>query len=90
MDDKDVTIWTITWGAEYPVEVVFEGAIPALTKPKKPDGPVALDYTYTIGDPMDCSTQTGEVVAGVKKYPFTFANANGEEVAYLEFILAEG
>lgn len=90
VDDKDVTIWTITWGAEYPVEVVFEGAIPALTKPKKPSGPVAIDYTYTIGDPMDCSTQAGEVVAGVKKYPFTFANANGEEVAYLEFILAEG
>ncbi len=90
VDGKDVTIWTIAWGAEYPVEVVFEGAIPALTKPKKPDGPVALDYTYTIGDPMDCSTQAGEVVAGVKKYPFTFTDANGEEVAYLEFILAEG
>lgn len=90
VDDKDVTIWTITWGAEYPVEVVFEGAIPALTKPKKPDGPVALDYTYTIGDPMDCSTQAGEVVAGVKKYPFTFVDAAGEQVAYLEFILAEG
>ena len=88
VDDKDVTIWTITWGAEYPVEVVFEGAIPALTKPKKPSG--AFDYTYTIGDPMDCSTQGGEVVSGVKKYPFTFTNANGEEVAYLEFILAEG
>ena len=90
VDDKDVTIWTITWGAEYPVEVVFEGAIPALTKPKKPSGPVAIDYTYTIGDPMDCSTQTGEVVAGVKKYPFTFVDAAGEQVAYLEFILAEG
>ena len=90
VDDKDVTIWTISWGAEYPVEVVFEGAIPALTKPKKPDGPVALDYTYTIGDPMDCSTQAGEVVAGVKKYPFTFVDAAGEQVAYLEFILAEG
>lgn len=90
VDDKDVTIWTISWGAEYPVEVVFEGAIPALTKPKKPDGPVALDYTYTIGDPMDCSTQAGEVVSGVKKYPFTFVDAAGEQVAYLEFILAEG
>lgn len=90
VDDKDVTIWTISWGAEYPVEVVFEGAIPALTKPKKPDGPVALDYTYTIGDPMDCSTQAGEVVAGVKKYPFTFVDAAGEQIAYLEFILAEG
>lgn len=90
VDDKDVTIWTITWGAEYPVEVVFEGAIPALTKPKKPSGPVAIDYTYTIGDPMDCTTQAGEVVAGVKKYPFTFVDAAGEQVAYLEFILAEG
>ena len=88
VEDKDVTVWTISWGAEYPVEVVFEGAIPALTKPKKPSG--AFDYTYTIGDPMDCSTQGGEVVSGVKKYPFTFTNANGEEVAYLEFILAEG
>ena len=84
VDDKDVTIWTITWGAEYPVEVVFEGAIPALTKPKKPSGPVAID------DPMDCTTQAGEVVAGVKKYPFTFVDAAGEQVAYLEFILAEG
>ena len=90
VDDKDVTIWTITWGADYPVEVVFDGAIPALTKPKRPDGPVALDYTYTIGDPMDCSTQAGEVVSGVKKYPFTFVDAAGQEVAYLEFILAEG
>ena len=90
VDDKDVTIWTITWGSEYPVEVVFEGAIPALTKPKRPDGPVSLDYTYTIGDPMDCSTQAGEVVAGVKKYPFTFVDAAGEQVAYLEFILVEG
>ena len=88
VEDKDVTVWTISWGAEYPVEVVFEGAIPALTKPKKPSG--AFDYTYTIGDPMDCSTQTGEVVAGVKKYPFTFVDAAGEQVAYLEFILAEG
>lgn len=90
VDGKDVTIWTIAWGAEYPVELVFEGAIPALTKPKKPDGPVALDYTYTIGDPMDCSTQAGEVVSGVKKYPFTFVDAAGEQIAYLEFILAEG
>lgn len=90
VDGKDVTIWTITWGAEYPVEVVFEGAVPTLTKPKRPDGPVALDYTYTIGDPMDCSTQTGDVVAGVKKYPFNFVDAAGEQVAYLEFILVDG
>ena len=90
VDDKDVTIWTIAWGVDYPVEIIFEGAIPALTKPKKPDGPVSFDYTYTIGEPMGCSTSSGEVVAGVKKYPLTFKDADGQEVAYLEFVLAEG
>ena len=90
VDGKDVTIWTIAWGADYPVEIIFEGAIPALTKPKKPDGPVSFDYTYTIGEPTGCSTQAGEVVAGVMKYPLTFTDANGQEAAYLEFVLAEG
>ena len=90
VDDKDVTIWTITWGAEYPVEVVFEGAIPALTKPKKPSGPVQLDYTYVIGEPAQCSTQAGEIVAGVMKYPFIISDKNGNEVAYLELVLNEG
>ena len=90
VDGKDVTIWTIAWGAEYPVEVVFTGAIPALTKPKKPVGPVAVDYTYTIGEPAVCSTSAGEVVSGVKKYPLTFTDKNGQEVAYLEFVLKEG
>ena len=80
VDDKDVTIWT------------FEGAIPALTKPKKPDvGPVSFDYTYTIGEPQACIlSDNTTVVEGVKKYPFTFKDADGQEVAYLEFVLADG
>ena len=90
VDDKDVTIWTISWGVNYPVEILFEGAIPTLTKPKKPSGPVAVDYTYTIGEPAACSTSSGEVVAGVMKYPFTFTDKDGQEVAYLEFVLNEG
>ena len=90
VDDKNVTIWTIAWGADYPVEIIFEGAIPALTKPKKPDGPVSFDYTYTIGEPMGCSTSSGEVISGVMKYPLTFKDADGQEVAYLEFVLADG
>ena len=91
VDGKDVTIWTIAWGVNYPVEVLFEGAIPTLTKPKKPSGPVAVDYTYTIGEPQACILNDNTtVVEGVKKYPFTFTDKDGQEVAYLEFVLAEG
>ena len=90
VDGKDVTIWTIAWGAKYPLELIFEGAIPALTKPKKPDGPVQLDYTYVIGEPAQCSTQSGEIVAGVMKYPFIISDNAGQEVAYLELVLNEG
>ena len=75
VDGKDVTIWTIAWGAKYPVEVVFEGAIPALTKPKKPSGPAQLDYLYTDavtpGDALDL-------------HAVTITDKDGNEVAYLE------
>lgn len=90
VDGKDVTIWTIFWGKDYPKEILFDGAIKELTKPKTPSGPVSFDCTYTIGDPVQCTTQAGEVVDGVLKYPFTFVDASGKEVAYLEFILADG
>ena len=90
VDGKDVTIWTISWGVEHPVDIVFEGAIPALTKPKKPDGPVQLDYTYVIGEPAQCSTSAGEIVSGVMKYPFIISDKGGNEVAYLELVLNEG
>ena len=90
VEDKDVTIWTIFWGLEYPQELLFEGAIPALTKPK-PIGPVDFDYTYTIGEPQACILNDNTtVVEGVKKYPFTIVDKNGKEVAYLEFVLADG
>ena len=75
VDRKDVTIWTIAWGKDYPVEVIFEGAIPALTKPKKPDGPAQLDYLYTDevtpGDALDL-------------HAVTITDKDGNEVAYLE------
>ena len=88
---KDGKVWTITWGSQYPVEVIFEGEIPALTKPDKPDGPVAIDYTYTIGEPQVCILNDNTtVVEGVMKYPFSFTDKNGQEVAYLEFVLSEG
>ena len=92
VEDKDVTIWTITWGAKYPLEVSFEGAIPALTKPKKPDhgGGQTLDYSYTIGDPQQCGLADGTIVSGVLKYPFIIVDKDGNEAAYLEFVLAEG
>ena len=81
VDDKNVTIWTIAWGAEYPVEVIFEGAIPTLTKPKKPDGPAQLDYLYT------------EVVtpdAALDLHAVTITDKDGNEVAYLELQTAPG
>ena len=75
VDDKDVTIWTIAWGSQYPVEVLFEGAIPALTKPKKPSGPAQLDYLYTEvvtpGDALDL-------------HAVTITDKDGNEMAYLE------
>ena len=82
--------WEISWGESYPEELVFIGEIPSLTKPEKPDGPVTLDYSYTIGEPQACTTSSGEVVSGVMKYPFTFVDANAQVVAYLEFVMAEG
>lgn len=75
VDDKDVTIWTITWGAEYPVEVLFEGAIPALTKPKKPDGPAKIDYLYTE------AVTPGD---GLDLHAVTITDKDGNELAYLE------
>lgn len=90
VNDKDVVIWTIFWGKDYPTEVLFEGAIPALTRPKKPVGPVTPTHKYAIGEPTSCSTQSGEVVTGVKKYPIIVTDADDQEVAYLEFILLEG
>ena len=81
VDGKDATIWTIAWGADYPVQVIFEGTIPALTKPKKPSGPAQLDYLYT------------EVVtpdAALDLHAVTITDKDGNEVAYLELQTAPG
>jgi hypothetical protein len=74
-EEGDATIWTISWGAEYPVEVLFEGAIPALTKPKKPDGPVVPDYLYTE------EVTPGD---GLDLHAVTITDKDGNVVAYLE------
>lgn len=74
-EEDDATIWTITWGEKYPKEVVFEGEIKALTKPKKPVGPVVPDYLYTDavtpGDALDL-------------HAVTITDKDGNELAYLE------
>ena len=90
VDGKDVTIWTITWGAQYPVELIFEGAIPALTKPKKPDGPAQLDYLFTEDELQAVTDQSGAVVSGVMKHPIHITDKDGNEKAYLELLIAEG
>ena len=87
IDGEEATIWTISWGKDYPVEVLFEGAIPALTKPKRaPD----FEYTYTVGTPTDCTLADNTVVPGVKKNPITIKDADGKFVAQIELVLAEG
>ena len=82
VDDKDVTIWTITWGAEYPVEVLFEGAIPTLTKPKKPSGPVTPDYLYT-----ETITASGD---GVENHAFDITDKDSNLRAHIELLMAAG
>lgn len=75
VEDGDATIWTISWGEKYPLEVIFEGEIKALTKPKKPAGPVVPDYLYT-----------DEVTAGegLDLHAVTITDKEGNVVAYLE------
>lgn len=90
VDGKDMTVWTIAWGVDHPVDVIFEGAIPALTKPKKPDGPAQLDYLFTEDELQPVSDQSGAVVSGVMKHPIHITDKNGNEKAYLELLIAEG
>ena len=81
VDGKDVTIWTISWGKEYPVEIIFEGAIPALTKPKKPDGPVVPDYLYTD------TVTPGETF---DLHAISITDKDGNEMAYVELLTEPG
>ena len=87
-EEEDATIWTIYWGVEYPVQLIFDGAIPALTKPK----PVNADPThkFTRGELMPCATQAGETVDGVHKNPIIITDDKDNLVAYLEFVLPDG
>lgn len=84
VDGKDVTIWTIYWGKDYPRELLFEGAIPTLTKSKKPEGGgvSALDYAY--------AEELDEPAGGVVKHKITITDKDDNVKAYLELLMAEG
>ena len=73
--------WRIAWGEKYPVEYVFEGDIPALTKPKKPEGGANIDYAYTD------EVTPGD---GIDTHAIKITDKNGEEMAYLEILTANG
>ena len=80
-EEDNATIWTIFWGKNYPKEYVFEGAIPALTKPKKPAGPVTPDYLYT------------EVVTAedaVDLHEVTITDKDGNTLAFLQLLTEKG
>lgn len=78
VDDKDVTIWTIFWGEEYPKELLFEGAIPALTKPK----PIAKDPDYLYTDVV--------TEGDVDTHAITITDKGGNVVAYVEILTEKG
>ena len=84
--------WTISWGANYPKEYVFKGAIPALTKPSGGQGGESgsIDYTYTEAELQDVTDTGGNIIAGVKKHPITIWDKEGNEKAYLELLIADG
>ncbi len=73
--------WRIAWGEKYPVEYIFEGDIAALTKPKKPEGGASFDYAFTE------EVTPGD---GVDTHAIKITDKNGEEVAYLEILTANG
>ena len=87
-EEENATIWTIYWGVDYPVQLIFEGAIPALTKPKPVN--TAPTHTYTEDDLQPVTDQQGAVVAGVLKHPIHIWDKDNNEVAYLELLIAEG
>ena len=83
VDDKDVTIWTIFWGKDYPTELIFEGAIPALTKPK----PVVADPDYLYTDTITAGDGQSSFV---DTHAITITDKGGNVVAYLELLTEMG
>lgn len=75
----DETIWTIYWGKEYPKELLFKGAIKALTKPK----PVAKDPDYLFEDKVT----PGEAC---DTHAITITDKEGGELAYVELLTEPG
>lgn len=73
--------WEIYWGENYPKEYTFTGAIPALTKPDKPVGPVVPDYLFT---------DTVTAGDGIDTHAITITDKDGNEMAYLELLTANG
>ena len=82
--------WVIAWGSKYPQEVIFRGAIPALTKPDAPTPGGGFDYSFTEAELQPVTDQAGNVVSGVYKHPITIMDKAGNEKAYLELLIAEG
>ena len=85
--------WQIAWGAKYPLEYVFNGAIPALTKSSGGSGGAGgpIEYSYTIGELQACIlSDNTTIVEGVMKNPVLIVDKNGQQVANIELVLADG
>lgn len=75
----DETIWTIYWGKNYPKELLFTGAIKALTKPK----PVLKDPDYLYTEVVTPSET-------LDLHAVTITDKDNNVLAYLELQTAPG
>ena len=90
--------WQIAWGKEYPTEIVFEGAIEALTKPEETDDPgagpvlnITSGLTYTVEDQTATNTadDQGTPLSGVQLFRFQVFQGS-DLVAEFDLVVTEG
>ena len=91
--------WQIAWGKDYPTEIVFEGEIPALTKPEDTgeeggDGlnlNITSGLTYSMTDVTSSNTadQAGTPLSGVTLWRVKITKG-ADEIANFDLVVAEG
>ena len=88
--------WQITWGKEYPSEIVFEGEIAALTEPEGGDNTdganlsITSGLTYTMVDETATNTAAdGSALSGVTLWRVSVSQGS-DKVAAFDLVVAAG